>query len=95
MDRLKSLQTLTMVIETGGFSKAANALGMGQPAVSKAISALEREFGVKLLNRGTHFVREDDPRSTCYHEQHRERRAGVAASRARTHHWLPPQTGRL
>jgi len=60
MDRLKSLQTLTMVVETGGFSKAANALGMGQPAVSKAISALEREFGVKLLNRGTHISPTED-----------------------------------
>jgi DNA-binding transcriptional LysR family regulator len=60
MDRLKSLQTLTMVIETGGFSKAARALGVGQPAVSKAIGMLEREFGVKLLNRGTHISPTED-----------------------------------
>jgi len=60
MDRLKSLQTLTMVIETGGFSKAARALGVGQPAVSKAIGMLEREFGVKLVNRGTHISPTED-----------------------------------
>ena len=52
MDKLKTLQTLAMVVEAGGFSKAARALGLGQPAVSKAINALERDFGVRLFNRG-------------------------------------------
>ena len=60
MDRLKSLQTLTTIVETGGFSKAARALGLGQPAVSKAINALEREFGVKLLNRGARVSLTED-----------------------------------
>lgn len=52
MDRLKALQTLAIVVESGGFSKAARILGMGQPSVSKAINALERDFGVRLFNRG-------------------------------------------
>ena len=60
MDRLKSLQTLITIVETGGFSKAARALGLGQPAVSKAINALEREFGVKLLNRGARVSLTED-----------------------------------
>ncbi|KGX87171.1 LysR family transcriptional regulator [Pontibacillus litoralis] len=40
------------VVELGGFSKAANALYMTQPAVSQYIKALENEIGTSLLDRG-------------------------------------------
>ncbi|WP_151733580.1 LysR family transcriptional regulator ['Paenibacillus yunnanensis' Narsing Rao et al. 2020] len=39
------------IAETGSFTKAGLALNMTQPAVSRAIGALEEELGVKLLVR--------------------------------------------
>ena len=41
------------VIEQGSFSKAASKLGVTKSAVSKRISGLEAELGVKLLYRST------------------------------------------
>jgi len=53
MDRLSAMQALTRVIDTGSFSMAARQLGIGQPAISKAIAQLEARLGVKLLVRST------------------------------------------
>lgn len=39
------------VVESGSFSKAARDIGIGQPAVSKQVAALEGRLGVQLLNR--------------------------------------------
>jgi DNA-binding transcriptional LysR family regulator len=60
MDRLKSLRTLAAVVEAGGFSKAARQLGVGQPTISKAVNALEREFGVRLFNRAARISLTED-----------------------------------
>lgn len=40
------------VVESGGFLKAANELGLTQSAVSHAIASLESEFELTLLTRG-------------------------------------------
>lgn len=40
------------VIETGGFTRAAEVLGYSQSAVSQTIKALEQELGTTLVNRG-------------------------------------------
>ncbi|GEN89090.1 LysR family transcriptional regulator [Oceanobacillus sojae] len=45
------------IVETGGFFKAANVLGLTQSAVSHAISSLESEFGFTLLTRGRSGVK--------------------------------------
>lgn len=42
---------LQKIIELGGFTKAADALGFTQSAVSQMISSLEDELGMKLLTR--------------------------------------------
>lgn len=39
------------IVETGSFTKTANALGLTQPAVSQHIRQLEEELGVKLFVR--------------------------------------------
>ncbi|WP_156288246.1 LysR family transcriptional regulator [Oceanobacillus salinisoli] len=44
------------VVERKNFSRAAEALHMSQPAVSQYISALEKELGVKLLERTNKYV---------------------------------------
>jgi DNA-binding transcriptional LysR family regulator len=52
-DRLQQLSLFVRTVETGSFSKAAREFGLSQPSVSRAIAALERRLGVKLLSRTT------------------------------------------
>jgi len=51
MDRLDAMQTFVRVVERGSFSAAARERGLGQPAVSKQVVALERDLGTELLHR--------------------------------------------
>ncbi|HJV64260.1 MAG TPA: selenium metabolism-associated LysR family transcriptional regulator [Geomonas sp.] len=48
---LKQLEVFIKVAETGSFSKGAEATFITQSTVSQHISALEEEFGLKLLDR--------------------------------------------
>jgi hypothetical protein len=50
MDRLDAMQAFVRVIEKGSFSAVAKERGIGQPAVSKQISALEEELGTELIH---------------------------------------------
>ena len=50
--RLRDLRLLQEVVRLGSMAKAARELGITQPAVSKAMSDLERLLGVRLLDRG-------------------------------------------
>ena len=52
-DRLLEMRVFKAVVEAGGFTAAANLLGVGQPFVSQSIRALERRLGVQLLHRST------------------------------------------
>ncbi|MFC9774552.1 LysR family transcriptional regulator [Paenibacillus chitinolyticus] len=45
------LMLFVKIVETGSFTKAGEQLNMTQPAVSRAISALESELGVTLMIR--------------------------------------------
>ncbi|MFM9276865.1 LysR family transcriptional regulator [Paenibacillus jiagnxiensis] len=45
------LQLFVKIAETGSFTRAGQALNMTQPAVSRAVSTLEDELGVKLIIR--------------------------------------------
>ncbi len=54
--RLRDLETLVAVVRAGGMRKAAATLNMSQPAVSKAIAALEDTLGMKLLERSRRGV---------------------------------------
>ncbi|NWA28550.1 LysR family transcriptional regulator [Pseudomonas gingeri] len=53
MDVFHSMQVYVSVIDTGSFTKAAQALQMHRPAVSKMIQSLEQRLGGRLLNRTT------------------------------------------
>ena len=46
------LRAFSAVARHGSFSRAAEELYVSQPAVSKHVAALERELGVRLLERG-------------------------------------------
>jgi DNA-binding transcriptional LysR family regulator len=48
----RKLLYLATVIEQGSLTKAARHLGISQPALSKSMDRLERELGVRLLERG-------------------------------------------
>ena len=54
--RLRDLETLVAVVQEGGMRKAARALYLSQPAVSKAMRELEDVLGLQLLERGARGV---------------------------------------
>ncbi len=51
MVEIRRLQHLLAVVEHGGFRRAAEAVHLSQPALSKSIKNLEESFGVPLLDR--------------------------------------------
>jgi len=53
MQDISAIPVFTAVIEQGSFSKAAEKLGITKSAVSKRITGLEAQLGVKLLHRST------------------------------------------
>ena len=56
MDKLDAMQMFVRVIEKGSFSSVAKERGIGQPAVSKQISALEDELGASLIHRTSRSI---------------------------------------
>jgi DNA-binding transcriptional LysR family regulator len=55
-DRLQALEILVAVADQRGFARAARRLGLSPPAVTRAVAALERTLGVRLVNRTTRHV---------------------------------------
>jgi len=53
MQELQNMMIFAKVLECGSFSKAAEQLGMAKSSVSKKINELEKEFGVRLIQRST------------------------------------------
>ncbi len=53
---LKQLEMFVSLVETKSFSKTAEAIFVSQPSVSVALSSLEKEFSVKLIDRGTRDI---------------------------------------
>ena len=49
--KLRDLHILLTVVQHGSMAKAAAALAISQPAVSKAIADMEHTFGLRLLDR--------------------------------------------
>src|SRR6202045_2366997 len=56
VDKFDAMQMLVRVIEKGSFSAVAKERGIGQPAVSKQISALEDELGAELIHRTSRSI---------------------------------------
>ena len=53
---LRQLRVFQSVAQTRNFSRTGDAIGLTQPAVSRAIAELERELGLRLLDRTTREV---------------------------------------
>jgi LysR family transcriptional regulator for bpeEF and oprC len=51
MDQIAAMRMFVRVVESGSFSAVAREAGVGQPGVSKQISALEAHLGAQLLRR--------------------------------------------
>jgi len=66
MDRLDAMQAFVRVVETGSFSAVAKERGIGQPAVSKQISALEEELGTELIRRSSRSIALTEPGRDFY-----------------------------
>lgn len=56
MNKLNELMIFAKVVEAGSFSAAAQLLGVTKSSVSKKISSLEQQLGVKLLQRTTRKI---------------------------------------
>ena len=56
MDRLRAIEYLIRVVETGSFSSAARSFDVSPPAVTKLIAALEDELGTPLLQRDSRHI---------------------------------------
>ncbi len=54
--RLRDLHMLRVVVELGSMARAAEALALSQPAISKAIMEMERALGVPLVERSARGV---------------------------------------
>jgi len=53
MDRFSALRVFAQVVESGGFSRAAERLGVSTTAVSRQVAELEAHLQTRLLNRTT------------------------------------------
>jgi len=66
VDQIELWRVFVRVVETGSFTRAATLLGQTQPTVTKAIVALERGLGSRLLYRNTRGVTLTGPGQTLY-----------------------------
>lgn len=57
MDRLSAMAVFAKVAELNGFAEAARQLNMSPPAVTRAVSSLEKQIGTRLLIRTTRSVK--------------------------------------
>jgi DNA-binding transcriptional LysR family regulator len=53
MDLVNAIRLFTKVVDTGSFSEAGRQLNLDQSSVSRQVSTLEDQLGVRLLNRTT------------------------------------------
>jgi DNA-binding transcriptional LysR family regulator len=73
---LNRATTFVRVVETGGFTRAAEALGLPPSSVSRSVAKLETDLGVTLLERTTRKVTLTDA-GRAFFERAREALAGL------------------
>jgi DNA-binding transcriptional LysR family regulator len=73
---LNRTTTFVRVVETGGFTRAAKTLGLPPSSVSRAVSKLEDDLGIVLLERTTRKIALTDA-GRAFFERAREALAGL------------------
>jgi DNA-binding transcriptional LysR family regulator len=66
VDKFDAMQVFVRVIERGSFSAVAKERGIGQPAISKQIAALEDELGTELIHRTSRSIALTEPGRDFY-----------------------------
>jgi DNA-binding transcriptional LysR family regulator len=66
MDRIQAMRVFVTVLDERSLSGAAAKLGMSLPTVSRILSSLERELGVKLIARSARSIAETDGGALYY-----------------------------
>ncbi|MEX3969670.1 LysR family transcriptional regulator [Paraburkholderia caribensis] len=66
MDRLFAMKVFVRVVETSSFSRAAQALNLPAPTVSRLVQSLEAHLGARLLSRTTRSVKATDDGLSYY-----------------------------
>jgi DNA-binding transcriptional LysR family regulator len=56
VDKFDAMQIFVRVVEKGSFSAVAKERGIGQPAISKQIAALQDELGAELIHRTSRSI---------------------------------------
>lgn len=96
MDELKRVGVFTKVVEARSFSEAARQLGVAKSAVSKQIAQLEKEVGVRLLNRSTRSLSLTEAGEIFYrHSAEIVNRSKIALSELRQYQNQPTGTLRV
>ena len=81
MDKLQAMTTFVRIVERGSLTRAADALATSLPSVVRALAALERALGVRLLNRTTRRIHLTDE-GALYLEQCRAILAAIRDAEA-------------
>lgn len=68
MDKLEAMRVFCAVVDAGGFSRAAERLGMSTSSVTTQIASLESHFRVKLLHRTTRSMSLTSEGSVCHQQ---------------------------
>jgi len=66
MDAISDIAVFVRVVDSGSFTRAADALEISKAAVSKSISRLEQRLGARLLNRTTRKLTLTEAGDTFY-----------------------------
>ncbi|MEC8009312.1 MAG: LysR family transcriptional regulator [Pseudomonadota bacterium] len=65
MDQIETLKAFVAVAQEGGFTQAANKLGLSNQLVSKYVNRLEEQLGGRLFNRTTRKVHLTEAGEQC------------------------------
>lgn len=76
MDKLYAIEAFIKIVDAGSITAAAEALDVSQPAMVRTLASLERDLGVRLLNRTTRRMSLTDE-GRDYYERSRQIVAAV------------------
>ena len=94
MDKLYAIECFIKIVNAGSITAAAAALAVSQPSMVRTLAALERELGVRLLNRTTRRMSLTDE-GRDYYERARQIVAAVEEAQLNLTARLSNPRGRL